>query len=473
MRNGHGRVTAPALIAVLALLGACAPGPSEQTAPRDPYEAFRGILLDDLELEHRSVVVDEIPELAETGPAYQVVPPSVADLRALAEAHAGGPVQPGLPPRATTGDLTGFDAGDGWFTFYTDFFGQAGAVGESWSWVQEAWSASQIPQREAPVEGPCPAGTPLHEEAVRAFFKRLGIDVEIASGGYCIGKDIHVQLGLSVDGHPLLGPYAGATVNGAGEVVSASASLLHLKAIGDVPLAPVDEVLRRLVHGPGLVSGTCHDSCSITTAGASLGLALVRNGGIGSGHDHTPGGIVDRPLLQTLLPALRLPATSVTSPEGRGALFSGVLAVSSAVLVDDPEDGDAARLADETSVVYQSDAQSCIGNSLYEVGLCVSNPAPVAGNPVLLTIDSERYEPVGASGCDPLVTLDPGDGTPATSFVPRAGTLLTGRVAHRYPEPGTYTVKVHAASRCEHPAPGGGTEPEYDYAEQLRIMVTP
>lgn len=118
-------------------------------------------------------------------------------------------------------------------------------------------------------------------------------------------------------GYPLVNVGGVADVDPAGTVVWATAPLLLLRALGEVPLAPAGEVLRRLVHGPGLING-CYDECQISTAGATLGLALVTNGRLGS-YDHIPGGIVADPRRHFLVPALRVPwphlTAAATSPE--------------------------------------------------------------------------------------------------------------------------------------------------------------
>ena len=151
---------------------------------------------------------------------------------------------------------------------------------------------------------------------------------------------------------------------------------------------------------------------------------------------------------------------------------SGVLAISSALLVDDPAQAEAARRADATSAAPTAAGPACAAEPAeYPViAVCTSRLQPTAGVPILLTAHGERYEPVGATGCRPLFTLDPGDGTGEQPFLPRSGTLITARVAHTYLEPGTYTVVVRSASRCSTPAPPGGTEPEFD--ESARIVVT-
>ncbi|MBA2554869.1 MAG: hypothetical protein H0V10_14510 [Geodermatophilaceae bacterium] len=66
------------------------------SAVEDPYADLRGILLDGLELEPRAVQVDGFPGLPASGLAYRLVPMTESSVRALAEDHAGRPVEPGL-----------------------------------------------------------------------------------------------------------------------------------------------------------------------------------------------------------------------------------------------------------------------------------------------------------------------------------------------------------------------------------------
>ena len=168
-----------------------------------------------------------------------------------------------------------------------------------------------------------------------------------------------------------------------------------------------------------------------------------------------------------LVPALRVPGVGEYQRENA---FQGVLAISSAALVDDPGQADAVRQADATSSGPAEGARAC--GTAGAVAVCTSQPSPAADAPVLLTAFGERYEPVGASGCQPLFSLEAGDGSDPQSFLPRSGTVITARVTHTYADPGTYTVVVRSVSRCSTPASPGGTEQEYDYSAQLTITVT-
>lgn len=184
------------------------------------------------------------------------------------------------------------------------------------------------------------------------------------------------------------------------------------------------------------------------------------------GHDHIPGGVVESPPNQVLVPALRVLGVGDYQ---RMNTHQGVLAISSALLVDDPAQADAARQADATSSEPADGARAC--STAGGAAVCTSQPSPATGAPVLLTAYGQRYEPGGASGCRPLFTLDPGDGSDPQSFLPRSGTVITARVTHSYAEAGTYTVVVRSASRCSTAASPGGTEPEYDYSARLTITV--
>jgi len=94
------------------------------------------------------------------------------------------------------------------------------------------------------------------------------------------------------------------------------------------------------------------------------------------------------------------------------------------------------------------------------------------GEPIVLTLEGEVNEPIGARECDPVLRIDTGDGQTRIAPPPRVGTLVSARVVHSYDEPGTYTVTAHRASRCKQPAPGGGTEPEYDDSARITVTVT-
>lgn len=440
--------------------------------PEDPYAALRGMVLSDVDLAPRTVEIGAPISLPRTGPAYLVEPARMEDLRALAEQYAGRPVIEGLPPGYST-ELTGFDAGDGWFTSETGSLNSHTYPSAGWGWIDAAWRTETLTNPAPGFLGPC--GNPRTaaiEQAVADFFERIGWDVALNPPvGLCPGEITPVKVSVFVDGLPLVEFGGTAMVDGAGKVVEAGGPLLRLTTLGDIELAPSSEVLRRLVQGPGLVPGDCYSECSLDTDGATLGLALGTSGGMGN-HDHIPGGVVDDPPSRVLVPALRVPAVG---PYQDGETHQGVLAVSSAFLVDDPAQADAAREADATS---SDSAEAAAGCSTGDpepnpVALvCTSQPRPTAGTPILLTAYGERYGPVGASDCQPVFTLDPGDGSGEQSFLPRSGTLITARVAHTYTEAGIYTVVLHGASRCATPASPGGTEPEYDYSARLTVTVT-
>ncbi len=109
------------------------------------------------------------------------------------------------------------------------------------------------------------------------------------------------------------------------------------------------------------------------------------------------------------------------------------------------------------------------GNLLF---VCSSTFAPSVDQPLVITVGAEVNDPVGGADCAPVLRLDLGDGTAATAPPPRSGTLVTARTVHAYDGPGTYTMVAHRASRCERPADGGGTEPEYDDTFSVQIVVS-
>jgi hypothetical protein len=432
----------------------------------------------DLDLVSRVVDVGAPLTLPPTAPAYAVEPGSAEDLRALAERYAGKPVSEGLGPNFSP-DLISFDTGDGWFLAPPDLLNSPTWYGGGWSWYEAAWRNETVYHPVPMSQGPCAA--PPDARIARAaleFFDRVGVPVEVVQPiEDCIGDHAIVSVTPLVDGLPLIGTdggsWAGALVDSSGTVVEAGGPLLRLTSIGKVELAPADEVLRRLVHGPGRMIGNCYDGCTLHTDGARLALAFATNGGSG-GHDHIPGGVVDEFPSQVLVPAMKVPADGGSPSQNPDASHSGVLAISSAVLVDDPAHADAARRADATSTDSTASGPACAGEpaEFPVIAVCTSRPRPAAGVPILLTAYGERYEPVGAAGCRPLFTLDPGDGTGEQPFLPRSGTLITARVAHTYVEPGTYTVVVRSASRCSTPAPPGGTEPEFDESARIAVTVT-
>jgi hypothetical protein len=308
------------------------------------------------------------------------------------------------------------------------------------------------------------------------FYDQVGLQVELLrSIDDCDGGLTTVHVTPLVGGLPMVGGFAEARVDASGRVVEAGGSLARLSPIGDVELAPATEVLRRLAQGPGQMNWNCRADCTVRTAEARLALAPATNGGFG-GHDHTPGGVVEAPASHVLVPAVVAPGDGSGHPDNNlpDVSYSAVLAISSAVMVDDPAQAEAARRADATSTVPPASGPACAGQpeAFPVIAVCTSQPHPTAGVPVLLTANGERFEPVGADGCKPLFSLDPGDGSGPQSFLPRSGTLITARVAHTYTAPGTYDVVVREASRCSTPAPGGGTEPEYDQSAHITLTVT-
>jgi hypothetical protein len=434
--------------------------------------AVRGILLEPINLAPRNVDISAPVSLPRSAPAYAIEPARTSDLRALAERLAGGPVTEARGPGFSE-DLTSFSTGDGWVYAVAEYLDRDTWHAEHWTWTDAEWRAKLQAQREPDLEGPCAAERSVRaERATAEFFERVGVQVRLdPPTDVCFGDNMMVELTVLVDGLPLIGLGAGAIVDSSGAVVEARGPLWRLTSLGAVELAPPEAVLSRLVRGPGLVAGDCFPDCSLSTEGATLGLAIATTGGEGS-HDHHPGGIVERPPTQLLVPALRVPATN----DDPRATHQGVLAVSSALLVDDPDQADAARQADASSSGPPPADLACTGNDQGPnpaLAVCVSASRSRVGVPVLLTVSGERYEPVGASGCRPLFTLDPGDGTGAQPFVSRSGTQITARIAHVYAESGTYTVTVRAQSRCSTPAPGGGTEPQYDNVVQRTVVVTP
>ena len=426
-------------------------------------------MLDEVDLVPRVIDVGEPFTVPATAPAYTIEPGSAEDLRALAERYAGTTVTEGRGPNFSR-ELTSFETGDGWFLAPTDSLDSA-AAGGGWSWYDAAWRNETVYHPVPMTQGPCTAAPDARtERAALRFFDRIGVPVRLdPPTNDCIGDLTRVDVSVLVDDLPLIGMSGNAWVDGTGTVVEAGGPLLALEELGQVELAPAREVLRRLVHGPGLVPGGCFAPCTLRTDGATLGLAYATNGGWG-GHDHTPGGVVDTPASRVLVPAMLIPAVG-EYPQGSD---QGVLAISSAVLVDDPAQAEAARRADATSADATASGPGCAAEpaDFPVIAVCTSQSRPTAGVPVLLTAYGERYEPVGASGCRPSFTLDPGDGSGAHSFLPRSGTLVTSRVAHTYARPGTYTVVVRSVSRCSTPASPGGSEPEFDESARIEVTVT-
>lgn len=418
------------------------------------------------------VSIDVVPELPAAAPAYYFVAPTPDDLERLAELHAGGPVEPGIMPGGSP-DLIGFDAGDGWFHAHRDSLADdhLELLYDDWSWTQRSW-------RESPPPGvddellPCPAGTPV-PAAIEHFLAPLGIDIQPTGRMECAGPITRVRFDVLLDGLRILGSGAYALVDAEGDVVEASAPFMTFAPLGDLELAPVAEVLRRLVDGPGTVPPMyrCSDPCVFSTRDASLALSAFRIGGLGH-HDHTPSNVVPGRDEQLLLPVLRAPARGATDTLTRHLDAQSALALSSALLVDDPDHAEAAREADSRQTLpYVPGSSGCAG--LHPTVLvCSSSFAVAVGEPVVLTLAGEANIPVGASECDLLLDLDTGDGRTYPAPPPRVGTLVSSRLVHSYDEAGTYTVTVHRASRCQQPAPGGGTEPEYDDSAHVTVTVT-
>ncbi len=461
------RAAAAAAVLLAVLWVSVGDGGAPGAPGRDAVAALRGILLDSADrvaTPRASGVPFTVPA---TAPAYAIAAPRTEDLRALAERHAAGVLTAGLPARFSD-DLLGFDTGDGWFSYRRDALGAPAWVAqESWTWTQAAYRADAVAHPQRWQEVPCPPGQPARTDGIVRFFGRLGLPVEVNPRvANCVGAAMSVRVYFSVGGLPLVGLSSGALVDRFGEVLSADGPLWRLVPLGEVALAPAGEIGNRLRDGPGRLAGDCFDACVVDTGGARLGLAYATTGGLGEGHDHIPGGVVDAAPSQFLLPALRIPLTD----PGAYATHEGVLAISSALLVDDPAEADAARAADRTAAVETGAAARCLRAE--QVSLCASQRTARAGAPVLLTAYGERYEPVGARGCDPVFSVDPGDGSEPRSFRSRSGTLITARLTHAYAEPGTYTVQVRSASRCAMPSLGGGTEPEYDVVARLPITVS-
>lgn len=459
--RGWVRALATVGCVTLTLTAVAADSTTPDDAPADPYADLRGLILERADLLPRDVMLDAPVSLPATAPAYRVEPPRTADLRALAERYAGGPVR--QEPASWSTDLTGFWTGDGWFAHPSELLdADRYEPTSSWSWTSAA--DVQPPSRES-REGPCPAGYVAATDRVPAFFASLGFDATVMPPvDYCYGERTAVGVALTLDGLPLIGIYAGAMVDAQGDIMSAYGPLWRLEPLDAVALAPAHEVVRRLQWAPGLISGPCYE-CTLTTRGSTLGLAYATTGGLGE-HDHIPGGIVDRPPSQVLVPSLRVPGTSGNPRE----THAGVVAVSTAVLVDDPADAAAAAVAD--TAAPPADAARACTTTQGVLTVCASQLRITAGTPVVVTVSGERYAPVGAAQCDPMFTVDPGDGSPAQSFLPRSGTLITGRVAVAFDEPGTYLVTARAASLCQVPAPPGGTASEYDYTARVTIAVT-
>lgn len=425
-----------------------------------------GILLGADDLAPRSVSGGAVPELPGSAPAYRVSIPTSKDLERLAEAYAGRPVVPEAFPLAPS-DEPSFTTGDGWFAITPNGENDGVTTGRlTWSWLQEAWF--ETGQRGGPASE-CPPAADV-EAVVLEFFSGLGMEVIPDGIRSCAAAATRVGLDVLLDGLPVVGVQVEAVVDVKGDVVFAYAPLLVVQPLAEVALAPANEIQRRFVRGPGFLSS--YYPCSRCTwspvEDRPLGLALTVNGGVGP-HDHTPGGMVPGAPEVFLVPALNVTATYTW--RGSSQLVSrGILAVSSAELVADPAEAEAARTADGSASVADA---SCVGANDMDVGLCVSRLSTPAGTAVLFTVDGEVYVPVGAEDCAPVLRLDPGDGTPARTFTPVSGTLVTARVAHTYTDPGTYAVTALSASRCTRPGSGGaGEESEYEFSQTAIVTVT-
>lgn len=450
---------------MLSLLISCTSGGSGG----EDENPLSGILLGMDDLQHRSVDAEAIPELPDTAPAYTVTLPTGEDLERLAEAYAGGPVIPGWRPHQE-GQYPSFSTGDGWFGLTQG--GQSDnsyIVNDlSWSWLQRDWLIEARLRGGPEIE--CPPSDAV-DEIVIDFFAVLGMDVVPDGIRSCATEATRISLDILLDGLPVVGVDVGAVVDRNGAVVSASAPLLVVRPLADVALAPADEIRQRFIQGPGFLSGyfPCRDCTWSAEEDRPLGLALTVDGGLGL-HDHTPGGVVAGEPGVFLVPALHV--STDFSRRGRVEIVSrGILAVSSAELVADPAEAEAARLADENAAAGNAE---CVTDDYdFDLGLCASRLSTTVDIPVLLTIKGEVYVPVGAEDCDPVLSLDLGDGTETRAFTPRSGTLVTARVAHTYREPGTYTVTAYSASQCREPGSGGaGEETEYEFGQVLDITVT-
>ncbi len=339
--------------------------------------------------------------------------------------------------------------------------------GLSWSWLQRDWLIEARLRGGPEIECPPPADV---DEIIRDFFYVLGMDVVPDGIRSCATEATRVGLDLLLDGLPVVGVDVGAVVDRNGAVVSAYAPLLVVRPLAEVALAPATEIRQRFVQGPGFLStySAC-DGCTWSPdLDRPLGLALTVDGALGL-HDHTPGGVVAGEPGIFLVPALHVTG-EYTSPSGSNVVSRGILAVSSAELVADPAEAEAARLADDNA--FAEDASCVTDDYDADLGLCASRLSTTVDIPVLVTIKGEVYVPGGAEDCDPVLSLDHGDGTEARTFTPRSGTLVTARVAHSYRQPGTYTVTAYSASQCREPGSGGaGEETEYEFGQVLDIAV--
>jgi hypothetical protein len=473
-----------AAVAVMITTAACGQagvgagdGPTQKAETQDAAwvrgdEPWRGLLASAGEPDAGAVSFDGVPSMPATAPAYRLVAPTEDDLRAIAERYAGRPVDEGIMPGGSP-DLVSFDVGDGWFhdggTLGTG--GPASAMG-TWSWTErrEREHPSGMSYDEMQT---CPADTPS-PTAPAAFLGPLGYDVVPSGRMECAGPGVVVRLDLRLNGLPVAGAMATVVVVD-GRVVDATVPFLKVESLGELELAPAAEVLRRLAYGPGIAADdpSCgEESCQFGTSQAELGLAPVSTGGVGA-HDHIVNGAVPGPDVWLLVPTLGVVTTTPAVPN-TSLSHRWAIALSSALLVDDPTGADDARRADV--IAAQAGLSDEVTNGCAGAGerlaVCSSSFESSAGDPVVITVSGEVNEPVGAADCAPVLTLDFGDGTIATAPPPRSGTLVSARTVHAYAASGEYEVTAHRASRCEQPAGGGGTEPEYDEVEHLMITVS-
>lgn len=463
-------------VLVVAALGGCGIEAMPDEARRDRTvergdEPWRGILLHPGSVLPATVAIDGTPTLPPSAPAYVVRQPTLDDLRDLAERHAGGPVEPGVMPGASP-DLVGFATGDGWFLAHEGTFasGGAGASGATWSWADRAWRERPFDEAPSWNPDPCPPATPVPDAS--EFFAELGLAVVATGRLECAGPVVTAQVEAVIDGTLVVGMGGLVTADETGTIVEVSMPWLPVAPLGDLELAPVDEVLQRLARGshPVWVAGGCPDPCALTTRAASISLAPVVNGGIG-GHDHTVTNLVPGVVQTILLPALWA-RPIVDAPPAEAVGGQAALAVSSALLVDDPAEAETARDVDAAATMPTGPVQAaCASREPWRLGICASHPTIAAGQPLLITVSGEVNDPVGATECSPLLEVEMGDGVTVTPPPPRAGTLVTSRFVHWYAEPGVYTVTAHRASRCTVTAEPGGTEPEYDETTQIEILV--
>lgn len=429
-------------------------------------EPWRGLLLGAGPSEQPSAVSGAAAALPGTAPGYRWRPPTVDDLRALADRHAGRPVEAQIMSGGDP-ELQSFETGDGWFMLPPH--GAASPSAVTWTWIDAAFRTDPSGV-DYETLATCPAGTPVPVEAL-TFFTELGLEVAPDGQLECTGTAVRVRLESRVDGLPVVGVRGSAMVLD-GRVVDASMPLLTLEPLGELELAPAAEVVRRLAYGPGVVPSdpACEGTCAYDAAGAELVLGVVSSGGEGP-HDHTVGHSVPGPDEPLLVPALRVMTSTATS-RNLGVPSRSAVALSSALLVDDAADAALARQADEVAgaAAAAGGPSGCAGTAV-PLAVCSSAFEGAAGDPVVLVSAGEVNDPVGASGCSPVLTLDAGDGTVRTAPLPRSGTLVSSRMVHVYEEPGTYTVTAHRASRCTSPASPGGSEPEYDETVQLRVLV--